>query len=66
MAKWTSIGGVWITEKGGLSISIEADKMPETDNNGKIKLIAFKNDKKEGKQPDYRILIKSEDESVPF
>jgi hypothetical protein len=62
MSKWRSIGGVWISERGGLSISVKHDELPEADQNGNIRMVAFKNNRKEGKQPDYRVLIKEGDD----
>ena len=62
--KWLNCGGIWITEKGGLSISLDADKLPKPID-GKIRVIAFKNENKERKQPDYRVMIKGEESEVP-
>ena len=62
MSKWISVGGAWITEKGGISISLDKDKLPPAVE-GKFRLLAFKNEKKEGKQPDYRVCYKGEDET---
>jgi uncharacterized protein (DUF736 family) len=64
MPKWTNIGAIWHTDKGGLSISLDKTMLPEGDDKNRVKLVAFPNDRKEkgSKQPDFRVMKREEEE----
>ena len=55
----SNIGALWLQEKNGrkyMSGTIETDKLDQIPQDGKIQVAIFRNDNKEGNQPDYRIV----------